>query len=205
MKIFSGVVCILVLGCVPVYAQAGAQQKPAAAAAPAQQQPSRVTVVVPNTGAAGTIDPAEEADIRQLMEVSGAKNLVMQSVREMERTLRPLMTKALPPGAYRDKLIELFFEKFHQKLDPQVFVDMAVPIYAKYYTDDEIKGLIQFDQTPLGRKVLTTLPKLQMEIQKSARDWGQNMGRECMTEVLAEHPELRKALEEAAQAEREKP
>jgi hypothetical protein len=30
--------------------------------------------------------------------------------------------------------------------------------------------------------------------------WGQDLGRESMQEVLSEHPELRKALEDASQS-----
>jgi hypothetical protein len=44
-----------------------------------------------------------------------------------------------------------------------------------------------------------------MEMQKSARAWGQNFGKECMREVLTEHPELMKELEEAAKAARQQP
>jgi hypothetical protein len=202
MKIFTAVVCILLLGCFPAHAQVGAQQKPAAAPLAAQQQTAPATAPAP-AAAAEKIDPMKEADIRQLLELTGAKGLAMQAMGQMEETMRPLMTNAFPPGDYREKLIDLFFKKFHEKVDPQIFVDMAVPLYAKYFTDDEIKGLIQFDQTPLGRKALATLPKVQLEMQKSARAWGQNIGKECMREVLAEHPELVKELEDAAKAPRQ--
>jgi hypothetical protein len=196
MKFLAAVLCFLLLGSFPVHAQSASPRQQPAAAPSAAQQPA-----APAPAASSPkIDPAKEADIRRLLEVTGAKGLAMQSMTQMEEAMRPLMTNAFPPGDYRDRLIDLFFKKFQEKVDPQIFVNMAVPLYAQYFTDDEIKGLIQFDQTPLGRKLLSVLPKLQLELQKSARGWGQNIGKECMREVLAEHPELVKELQDAAKA-----
>jgi hypothetical protein len=115
----------------------------------------------------------------------------------MEKTMRPLLTQSLPEGAYRDRLVDLFFEKFHAKRDPNHLMDLLMPIYAKYYTDEDLKGLIALYQTPLGKKMLTVLPKIMAESQAAGGQWGQQLGRDCMIEVLEEHPELRKAMEEA--------
>ena len=140
---------------------------------------------------------AKEADIRKLLELTHAGDLATQTMQSMEANIRPLMTNAFPPGEYRDKLIELFFEKFHSKLDAQQMVDLAVPVYGKYYSDDEIKQLIQIYQTPLGQKMLASMPKLLAELQAAGAQHGEEVGRQSMMEVLSEHPELQKALENA--------
>ena len=144
------------------------------------------------------IDPAKEADIRRLLAMTGAAGLGTQAMDEMEKSMRPLMTNSLPPGDYRDQLVELFFQRFHEKHSPDHLVDLMVPIYDKYYSDDEIKGLIQLYQTDLGKKMLSVLPKIMAESQAAGGRWGQELGRECMIEVLAEHPDLRKQLEAAS-------
>jgi hypothetical protein len=143
------------------------------------------------------IDPAKEADIRRLLEVAGAKSLITQSMVGMEKNIRPMLLSSLPPGEYRDQLIDLFFAKFHSKLDTQKLLDMAVPAYDKYLSHEEIKGLLRFYETPLGQKALTVMPKLMGELQETGQKWGGELGRTSMTEVLTEHPELAKALEEA--------
>ena len=109
-----------------------------------------------------------------------------------------MMEKLLPPGDYRDKLIDLFFAKFRSKADLQVLVNLAVRMYDKYLSEEEIKGLIQFYSTPLGQKTLSVLPKLTVEMQSESMKWGEELGRQSMIEVLSEHPELRKALEDAS-------
>ena len=147
------------------------------------------------------IDPQKEADIRHLMDVTGASSMAIQVMGNMEKSIRPLMTNALPPGEYRDQLVELFFQKYHQKRDPNHIVDLAVPVYDKYYSDDEIKGLIQFYSTPLGTKALTVMPQLMSELQNAGSDYGKDLGRQCMLEVLAENPDMAKALEQAGKAQ----
>jgi len=116
---------------------------------------------------------------------------------EMEKTMRPLITGALPPGEYRDKLVDLFFEKFRSKRDPDQLLALIVPIYGKYFSDDDIKQLIRMYETPIGQKMLSLLPKVVAESQVTGKAWGEEIGRQCMLEVLAEHPDLQAALQNA--------
>jgi len=149
------------------------------------------------TAASANIDPAKEADIRRLMDLAGAKALGSQMTEGMGKNIKPMMTNALPPGEYREKLIDLFFVKFQTKADMQKLLDLIVPIYDKYFSDEEIKSLIQFYQTPLGQKTLRVLPQLMAESQEAGRKWGEGLGRQSMLDVLSEHPELAKAVEDA--------
>jgi len=76
-------------------------------------------------------------------------------------------------------------------------IDLAVPLYDKYYTTEDIKGLIQFYETPLGRKTVKALPSLMGELTEASQRMGQDFARQSMLEVMAEHPELEKAMEDA--------
>ena len=145
------------------------------------------------------IDPAKEADIRRLLALTGAAALMQQVMTSMEHNMKPLLTNALPPGDYRDQLIELFWEKFQSKMNTDSLLSLAITRYDQNFSDDEIKQLIAFYQTPLGEKVVTVLPKLTQELQQDGGKMGQQLGRESMLEVLQEHPELARELEEAAQ------
>ena len=144
------------------------------------------------------IDPAKEADIRALLAVAGTDELVTQALGITEKTIRPAMMSSLPPGEYREKLIDLFLAKVQSKMDSRRFVEMAVPVYDKYLSDQDVKDLTAFYGTPLGKKTLTVLPKMMAELQQQGSKMGEAAGRESMEEVLAEHPELKQALIDAA-------
>src|SRR5437763_1129174 len=126
---------------------------------------------------------------------SGERSLKMTE--SMETNIKPLMTNAFPPGEYREKLIDLFFAKFQSKADMRELLNIAVPAYNKYYTHEEVLGLIEFYSTPLGKKTISVMPNLMGELQEAGRKWGEGLGRDSMIEVLSEHPELEKALEAA--------
>lgn len=145
------------------------------------------------------IEPAKEADIRKLLQLTGTSELMQQTMDSMDKSIKPMMVNSLPEGDYRQTLIDLFFEKFHAKLDIQKLLDLAVPIYDKYFTDADIKGLIQFYETPLGQKTVKALPQISAAINDAGRTMGATVARESMLEVIAEHPELQKAMEEAQQ------
>lgn len=144
------------------------------------------------------IDPAKEADIRRLLDLVGTAALVHQMVDRMEQSMKPVLSRSLPPGDYRDRLIALFFEKFNSKFSDQQVVDLAIARYDENFSDDEIKQMIAFDQTPIGQKVIKVLPKLTAELQDDGGKLGREVGQQSMIEVLQEHPELKQALQEAA-------
>jgi uncharacterized protein len=186
-------------------AKPGAAQKSAAPppAEPARQQASQPTAPAANAAkpdSAARIDPAKEADIRKLLEVTGAKALALETMTAMSKSIKPALTNSLPPGAYREKLVDLFFQKFLAKADSQTFLDLAIPSYDKNFTHEEIRGLIQFYQTPLGKKSTSVLPQLTAELQEQGRKWGEELGRSTMMELLAEHPEFEQQMAEAQKA-----
>ncbi len=154
------------------------------------------------TGAASPnkIDPAKEADIRHLLELMGSVSTAQQVMDRMTQSIRPLMASSLPPGDYRDKLIDLFFAKFESKFDAKQIINLAVVRYDQHFSDEEIRGLITFYETPLGKKASKELPALTAELQTDGQQMGQDIGRQSMMEVLQEHPELEKAMEDAAQS-----
>lgn len=195
MKIFAALVFSVLLSALPSYGQ-DRQRPDDSINAPSQAQMSRSG----DAAARAAIDPVKAADIQRLIEVAGMKTLMMQSMDQMEKNIRPTLTKSLPPGAYRARLLDLFFEKFHSKINLQDFLDMAAVAYDKYFSDEDIKGLTQFYQTPLGQKTLTVLPQLSAELLAQGMRKGEEAGRDSMAEVLAEHPELERQLQEAARA-----
>jgi hypothetical protein len=198
MKALVVVVCLTLFGASQVQAAGQAAQSSPVQQTPGQQAaPPRIAVSV--SPPQSTVDPSKEADIRRLLDLMGVKALTIQIMNQMSTGLRPTMTQALPPGEYREQLVDLFFQKFNSKINVDALLDLVIPVYDKYLSDDDIKGLIQFYQTPLGQKAISVLPKLTSESQAQGEMLGQKIGRESMAEVLAEHPDLARALQAAQQ------
>ncbi len=50
-------------------------------------------------------------------------------------------------------------------------MDRVVPLYDQHYTQDEIQKLIQFYETPLGKKVSALRPQIAKEAMAVAEEW----------------------------------
>jgi uncharacterized protein len=173
-----------------------AQQKDSVAAGRATTQ----TAEAPAASTQPKIDPAKAADIRRLIELTGATHALDQQTEAMTKSVRPLLVKSLPDGEYRERLADLFLERLRSKIDPQKMIDLIVPIYGRYFSAEDIKGLIQFYQTPVGQKAALVFPQVTAETTAAGQKWGESLGRDSMAEVLAEHPELARALQAAEKA-----
>jgi uncharacterized protein len=144
------------------------------------------------------IDPAKEAAIRHFFEAQGTRSAMQETLEGMTGNMRSMLTTSLPPGDYREKLIELFIVKFKSKVNVDDLMEMLVPVYDKYYTIEDLQEIEKFYRTPTGKKMIASMPKVIVETQSISLKWGEDLGRASMLEVMNEHPELGKALEDAA-------
>jgi hypothetical protein len=79
-----------------------------------------------------------------------------------------------------------FWARIMSKMDTNELMDRTVPIYAKYFTHDEIKELLAFYGTPLGQKVIATLPAVLQESMVAGQEWGKQLGQKVVDELKAE-------------------
>jgi hypothetical protein len=136
MKSLVAAVCIL-LAALTLQASPQPQSDALAPSAPqsAESQGTAPDAAPPG----GKINSAKAADIQRLLEVTGMRSIMAQMVNSMEANLKPAIVASMPPGDYREKLSDLFFEKFNSKLNVQQFIDMATVAYDKYLSDEDIK------------------------------------------------------------------
>ena len=96
-------------------------------------------------------DDSKTKDIMLLIEVSGQKALSEQMISLITPQLLNAL-KASSPDLPADKLSKLFtyLETEMKKEVPSLLIAL-VPVYDEHYTHEEIKGLIEFYQSPLGQ------------------------------------------------------
>ena len=122
-------------------------------------------------------------DIKKLMEVTGATQIagqmaesILQAFMQNLKQLRPDVPNQAVT-VMNDELVALFKEKMEA---PGGLVDLQIPIYNKYFTHSEIKGLLAFYQTDLGRKIVEVLPKVTSESMVTGQEWGKGLGPEIV-------------------------
>ena len=122
------------------------------------------------------IDKAEKAkrdDIRKLMKLTGSAEVGKQVMDQLFVTFKQSMP-SVPPE---------FWDKISHKVDANEMVELIVPIYAKYFSHDEIRQLIKFYESPLGKKLTKVLPDVTRESMEAGQKWGQKLAEEVMKEI----------------------
>jgi len=154
------------------------------AQAPAPQTQTRVVTVT------RVVDPAKEQDIRNLLELTGSKDLVMQVIDASLGQIRANFAQALPQNERGRKFADAFAEKFRTKLNADTFVDRVVPIYDKYFSDEDIQGLLKFYGTPLGQRAIKALPQITRESQAIGFELGKKAASDTIEELKNEYPDI---------------
>jgi uncharacterized protein len=65
-------------------------------------------------------------------------------------------------------------------------VDAAARIYASHFTEDELKQILAWDQSPVGRKMMVEEPKAFDEALAHAGEWGQDFSDEMIAKMRDE-------------------
>jgi len=65
-------------------------------------------------------------------------------------------------------------------------LDAAARIYATHFTEAELRQILAWDQSPVGRKMLTEEPKAFDEALVHAGEWGQNFSDEVIAKMRDE-------------------
>ena len=129
------------------------------------------------------LTPAKRADIARMLETTGALNIgrqmssyVVQQYTESLRKLRPDI-----PASALATLPPVVDEVIAENL-PR-FADMMIPVYHKHFTHSEIRELLAFYESDVGRKSIKVLPSLVQESMTLGQKWGESMGPEIERRV----------------------
>jgi hypothetical protein len=156
---------------------------------PAKTPPAQATTAKP---ASGKMDPAKEAAIRHLMELTQASklgdNINVYIANQVQGGLK--QAQAMPA----EKLPQ-FMSAFNQKLaaaaPPSAVVTAMVPVYDRLLSLEDIQALNQFYESPLGQRALKALPQVVTETENIATQMQQRAALAVLQGMTDEYPELK--------------
>jgi uncharacterized protein len=167
-----------------------AQHQPGAVAKPTGSQPLGPQTLEPT---AGKVDPAKEAAIRHLMEITGTSKLGDQIVGAITTRVHDGMARRLSPDRLQ-KFMDTFGQDLQSRVSAEQIDDAIIPIYSQHFSLEDIQGMTQFYESPLGQRAVKIMPQIYQEAQKAGGDMGQKGTLETLREMTAEYPELKAVL-----------
>src|SRR6266852_5606875 len=132
---------------------------------PAQASPQSNSSAAPSN----SMDATKGTDIRSLMELVGARDLVQDGASNAIEQSREKLLVTVPNNDKGQAFVNAFAASYDKKFDVDRVTEQLVSVYDKHFTEDEIKGLLQFYGSPLGQKVAAEMPKITRELQAATR------------------------------------
>jgi uncharacterized protein len=170
--------------------QPGVAAQPAHAPGQAAKAPSAAA-------SADKPDAAKEAAIRHLMDITETSKMGDSISLYVINQVRQVLSQALPPDRLA-KLMTSFSQKLAATAPASAITDAAVPIYAKAFSMEDIQALIQFYESPLGKRVVKTLPQVAQESEQLGVQMQQKGAMTVLQDMSADYPELKQMLQPPA-------
>ena len=186
--------CVLLGGGIGVTAQAPGLRVSAKERITSGEQAARATQK-PTTPAA-KIDAGKEADIRQLMEVTGVNGLGEQLMTAGIAQFRANVLEARPDDPRAKQFADAFAARFQKHFDPHSVIESVVPIYDKHLSSEDLRALLEYYKSPFGQRMLKVLPELARDSQLAGLSLGQKAADEAMEDLKGEYPEFVQAQKE---------
>jgi hypothetical protein len=196
MKIGTVVMAAAILVGGPVFAQTQSTApapKPAAHRPGVPANPAPTSNAAPGSAAADKVDPAKDAAIRHLMDLTQSSKMGEDFNRYVTNQVHEVLSQALPPERL-SKLMDTFSEKLATAIPASAINDAAVPIYAEAFSMEDIQALIQFYESPLGQRVVKALPRVAQESQRVGMQMEQKSAMTILQDMSNDYPELKQML-----------
>jgi uncharacterized protein len=127
-------------------------------------------------GAAHAEETQKQKDIRKLLKITGSGELGTQVMHQMVGSMK----KAMP------QVPEKFWGDFMKEVRTEELVDLIVPIYDRNLSQDDVKELIKFYETPTGKKFVSVLPKITQESMVVGEKWGRELAERVVKKLQAQ-------------------
>jgi hypothetical protein len=136
-------------------------------------------------GAARPPSPASILLAKQILELKGIKDAYVPLVRGIVVKTRDMFMQT--NFMYSRDLNEAA-DAVEKQYDARIgeLVDASARIYAAHFTEQELKDLLTFYQSPLGRKMLVEEPKAQNESLSNAGTWADNISQDVVSSMRTE-------------------
>ena len=151
------------------------------------QAAEQEAAIAAKPASAKSIDPQKDADIRSLLELVGARDMIQEAANNSTEQYRQRLISLAPNDDKAQEAIGSYLATFQKKFDADSLADQLVTIYDKHYTGEEIKGLLQFYGSPLGQKAAAEMPKISKEIQLANRALTNQAAKEAWQEFHAQN------------------
>jgi len=159
-----------------------------------QQKPLPTQPGQPATAAAPEkLDPAKEAAIRHLLDITGESKEGQNISTGMTNQVHTVMGRSIPPDQL-PKFMDTFTAKFNAGAPPNAVTDAMVAIYARHFSLEDIQAMTKFYESPVGQQMVKEMPDVSRESQTAGMQMDQKVAMQVLWGMEDEYPQLKQIL-----------
>ena len=113
--------------------------------------------------------------------------MVREAAAQNAKEIRENLVSTMPAGDRGQQFVDAFAADYQKRFNPDEVTGQLVGIYDKHFTDDELKGLMEFYGSPLGRKYAVEMPKITSEIRDADRAVGTQVAKDVLQDLPNEY------------------
>jgi hypothetical protein len=117
-----------------------------------------------------------KSTLSKMMEASGSQNAYKAVIKQSI-----IMFKQ-----QKSEIPAEFWTEFEQNLTKSSFdhlLDMIFPIYQKYMSEQDLKDLIAFYQSPIGKKLAEKTPFIAADSMQAGQEWGKKLAEDILKKI----------------------
>lgn len=114
-----------------------------------------------------------EDDIRELLITSNAVKLGDQMLDQIFDAYESSVPD-VPPEVWK---------KVRSEMRASEFIEFIIPIYAKHFNRKDIKGIMSFYKSPVGRKLIDSQGEIMKESMAVGMAWGQEVSKRIASDL----------------------
>jgi len=118
-------------------------------------------------------DSTKIKHIHELMDLTGMARLGTQMITNMVASY-----KQNYPAATAE-----FWDAFMKEADMSELFEKIIPVYEENFTDDDIRQLIAFYQSPIGKKMIEKMPVIMQQSMQIGTEWGKQMSEKVIEKL----------------------
>ena len=124
----------------------------------------------------GQLNEEKKRDIERYIEVSNQKDQFIQLMDMMFEQYIDMLD-IVPPEAW-----EAIRGSISSETDE--IIDLLVPVVDKYFTHDDIRELIKFYESPIGKKLNDVTPQMMPELYEIGSNWGESLAEDILNKLI---------------------
>ena len=130
------------------------------------------------------LDAPFRSDVETLLAVTGSAELGRQAMSIFSAQLLSGLKQSQPD--IPDRALEIAKQVFDSEFakafaGPDSLADQVVFVYARHFTHEDIRGLLAFYSTELGKKMITSMPLVLQEGAAAGQQWAEKQMPQVLT------------------------